>query len=117
MILKICIKILIVGFFLMLSFVSNGQSGVIKGTLLNKYTNESIINTEVTLILNDSITKITKTDSEGFFTITQINPCKYKVKVLVNNYNEVFKKKVIVKDVRTCYMFLKLEPVQTNNKN
>lgn len=110
-------KIFIVGFFLILSFVSNGQSGVIKGTLMNKYTNESIINTEVTLILNDSITKITKTDSEGFFTITQINPRKYKVKVLVNNYNEVFKKKVIVEDVRTCYMFIKLVSIKAADKN
>lgn len=96
----------------MFSFVSKGQSGIIKGTLLNKYTNESINNTEVTLILNDSITIITKTDSEGFFTIRQINPHKYKVKVLVNNYNKVFKKKVIVEDVRTCYIFLKLEPIK-----
>jgi|GEM_PF-5088258 len=101
----------------MFSFFSYGQFGIIKGTLLNRYTNESIINTEVTLILNDSITKITKTDSEGFFTITQINPHKYKVKVLVNNYNEVFKKKIIVEDVRTCYLFLKLEPIKVFNEN
>ena len=99
------------------AFSSYGQAGTIKGSLQNKYTNESIINTKVTFVLNDSIYKTTTTDSEGFFIITQINPQRYKLKVVVYNYKEVTKKKIFVEDVRTCYLNLKLEPIRGLNEN
>jgi len=110
--LKIYIKIFIASLFGIFPFVSIAQTGIIKGTLKNKLTNESIINTEMIFILNDSIIKTVMSDSEGFFNINQINPSKYKVKVIVNNFKDVIKKKVFVEDVRTCYMFLELEPVK-----
>lgn len=103
-------KILFVVFFIFISFLSYGQAGVIKGSVKNQKTNESIVNSKIILIMNDTITKILKTDLEGCFVLKGIEPGKYRIKVIVDNYKEIVKKKVFVEDVRTCFLTLPLKP-------
>lgn len=99
------------------AFSSYSQAGTIKGSLLDKKSGKSIVNTKIKLLLNDSIIKTTTTDSEGFFIINGLEPKKYRARIIVNNYREIQKKKVFVEDVRTCYLFLKLEAIKGLNEN
>ncbi len=93
-----------------LTFCVYGQNSHLKISLHNKLTKDAIINKEVTITLNDTLTKILMTDNDGLTIFKLIYGGRYKVKITATGYKPETFKRVGVDDARGRFFSVGLTP-------
>ncbi|MFH2094364.1 MAG: von Willebrand factor type A domain-containing protein, partial [Bacteroidota bacterium] len=79
------------------SYVSpNVEKGTIKGTVTDATTGKPIPSAFITVLKDGNFVKSSKTDTDGKYTVCEIVPGTYSVKVVHNNYEKDEKKSIAV---------------------
>ena len=99
--------------YVTLSFIIAGalamaQTGVLKGKLVDKATNETIPFANIAVDLNGNIIAQGTSDIDGNYTIKPIPPGKYSVKATYVGYQNIEIRDVIISSDKTTYVDLKL---------
>jgi hypothetical protein len=102
-------------FLTFLSLSSYSQTSHLKIYLQDKLTKEAISNKEITVIINDTLMKIIKTDIDGILKPILINGGRYKIEVRAEGYVTGIFKKVGVDGARGRNFMVGLKPVKKAN--
>lgn len=88
-----------------LPFLSYSQSGIIKGTVKDKLTNEAIIGANVVLVGTDSGTS---TDIDGNYILEKIKPGIYNIQVSYLGYETVSQYEIEIQGIRPTMLNFEL---------
>ncbi len=98
--------------FTFLTLYSYSQNSHLKISLNDKLSKEPVANKDITVILNDTITRTLKTNSEGMAIILQIFGGRYKVTIIANGYKTETFKRVGIDGARGRYFNVILQPIK-----
>ncbi len=99
---------------LLLSFISYGQSSTIKIIVLDKKTKEAVGNRDISVTINDTLTKTVKLNVDGEAERINIDGGFYKMQFKIDQYETLTLKKVGIDGARGRILIIKINP--TNNK-
>lgn len=101
-------KFLLIFLYLLIISEANAQTGIIKGIVVEKKTNETIPGANIWI---EGSTVGTSSDLEGKFVISAVNPGTYNIKVSFISYETITKENITVLPNQTIELKIELEQV------
>lgn len=106
-------KIIIISIFLCFASLFAEAGGVIKGTVSDDLSGNSISEAEIKLFLSGIVIRTTKSGKSGNFQFTGLNPGKYSLRISKTNYEDYLYKEINITQNQTYSLTAFLIPQNT----